>query len=130
LFPDTTDPIHPNFFNDVWLAVATRNTSIYDELDGPNSYERITTITQLKEALVTTPLVHYKPKDSDRSGMSSMDAGADFSSRLQLPHTTTEVNDVDALTAQIKGHLVKFPLSFLEEEDLSVGGSLIGNVFS
>ena len=121
---DTSDPVHHRFYHDVWRNIATSNTSIYDELDGPNSYEKVRTIAELKEALVNTPMVDF----SLTTHTDAVDEN-DFSAKLQLPHTTN-ATDVKGLTSKLRGFLVHFPLHFLEQEDLSVSTltrTIVGN---
>jgi phospholipase D1/2 len=85
---DFSDPICDHIYHDVWLSIAHTNTTLYDELDGPLSYERCFTVDEYEKALAAKPFLN----SSDPL--------------------------VESFLVRIKGHLVMWPLKFLEKENM------------
>lgn len=85
---DVRDPISDKFFNDVWLKIAKNNTKIYDTMFGAIPSDDIHTYEQLKQWKSKS-----WPVDKNPTGAKEK-------------------------IAQIRGHLVIFPLNFLKNENL------------
>jgi hypothetical protein len=85
---DLTDPICDEVYRMKWLHIARENTSIYNDLDGPCSYDTCNTLEEYRKAIQERPFL---------------------SSNEPL---------VESYLCRIKGHLVMFPLRFLFKENL------------
>lgn len=85
---DFTDPLNPESYK-IWRSIATRNSSVYDELDGNMSLYRCSYTTQYKEAL--GQYVH-------RSFLDSL---------------------TQQSLSEIKGFLVDWPQDLFKNDDLS-----------
>jgi phospholipase D1/2 len=85
---DLTDPICDEIYRLKWLHTARENTSIYNELDGPCSYDKCNTLEEYGRAI------------------------------LERPFLSASDPLVESFLARLQGHLVMFPLRFLYRENL------------
>jgi hypothetical protein len=99
------DPLSERFYENIWLKTANTNTEIYRRLfrcvpdDTVHTYEQH---HQFVPANDTTDYGHIADPD------------------LDLEQIETQLN-------RIKGHLVKFPVDYLKDENL-VGGNILETV--
>jgi len=85
---DLTDPICRDIYWTRWVESAQMNSRLYDELDGPCSYDKCATVDEYEKALATKPF---------------LDANDPL---------------VESYLVRIRGHLVMWPQKFLEKENL------------
>ena len=85
---DLTGPICRDIYWTRWVESAQMNSRLYDELDGPCSYDKCATVEEYEKALATKPF---------------LDANDPL---------------VESYLVRIRGHLVMWPQKFLEKENL------------
>lgn len=85
---DLADIVRPDIYK-VWCAIATKNSAVYDELDGQLSYYRCATIAEYKAAL-----------------------------QAHIPRSFLDTETQSSLS-EIQGYLVDWPQQMFHREDLS-----------
>lgn len=88
MFVDWSDIVHPDVYAQ-WRRVSTKNSAVYDEIDGALSLYRCVTIADYKRALENAHLRSYLDPDTQFS------------------------------LSEISGFLVDWPQSLFTREDLS-----------
>jgi len=93
------DPLSDKFYYHHWLAIANKNTEIFRELFHCVPDDNVTTWDEYKE---------FVPNST------KITTGHIFSENITA-------SDIERKMAQVKGHLVHFPLQFLKNEVLDGG---------
>lgn len=85
---DLADIVSPDIYK-VWCTIATKNSAVYDELDGQLSYYRCPTIAEYKAAL-----------------------------QAHIPRSFLDTETQSSLS-EIQGYLVDWPQQMFHREDLA-----------